>query len=531
MSPTERPDSLTSGFTARANTSPEAEALSFRGARITYAELRDRSEAMAAVLLNRGVRTGDTVAFRHPRSIDGVVGMLGILRAGAAVLPLPPELPRLRVREILDLAQPAAVVVADALDEDDLPGPRASTVSELERAGRGQPRPSLPEVPPTSPAFMLSTSGSTGRPKLIVRSHRSFFHRLRWTWRTHPYAGDERVCQKSPLTTTHAVYELFEPLLGGVPTVIVDDAEVRDLPAFWARLRTEGVSRLLIVPSMMRTSLDLDGFSPPDLRVVVLMGEAVDGPLAERIVSEFPPPTALYSIYGSTEASSTLIVDLRTDLVDGRLPLGRPISDAVTVEVLDDAGRRVARGTEGRLHVAGTPLFDEYLGDPEATDAVTRVGPAGERLFDSRDRVLLDPEGRLHYRGRVDASVKIRGFTVNTAEVESVLTAAPGVRNAAVLAAPAGEDAGDVVLAAFLSPDDVSEDAARAHCRERLPDYMVPGVLLTLDRLPTLPNGKVDRVALLGRLQGEPEEPAANRGTGTLGQVCSVWETVLGHAY
>ncbi len=134
---------------------------------------------------------------------------------------------------------------------------------------------------------------------MIVRGHRSFFHRLRWTWTKHPYLEGERCCQKSHMTTTHAIYELFEPLLKGTPVMLISDQEVRNLEGFWDTLRDKGISRLLVVPSQLQASFAIRGFVPPAMRVLVLMGEYVNPVLAEQTLAAFPATTPIYSIYGS----------------------------------------------------------------------------------------------------------------------------------------------------------------------------------------------------------------------------------------
>lgn len=484
------------------------------------------------------------VAVHLDRSIDQVSAVLGILASGAAVLPLPPAYPDARKREILSLADPKLVIDSVARDRPgDVPtvSVKELTVDVAERAGRPVPatggerpadgRPSDPE----RLAFVLGSSGSTGKPKLIARSHRSFFHRLEWTWEHHPYAEGEVCCQKAHMTTTHSLYELFEPLLMGVETIIVPDHEVRELERFWEVIREHGVTRILIVPSPLRASLAMPRFDPPPFRVVVIMGEYVSPELAAEAIRRFPSDCRLYSIYGSTEASSTLVCDLRDLYRDGEeLPLGEAISEDTLVRVLDDQLRPVPPGDRGRLYIGGPALFKGYFGDPEGTDAVlTRDPDSGTVLYDTRDEVELTEALELRYIGRVDHTVKVRGFRVNIQEVETAARSHPGVTSAAVI--PDSGSGGDTVLTAFVTPATVSPAALFETLRARLPDYMVPTSVVPLASFPMTASAKVDRIRLLEqrlamrRTAASGGESAAIDLSDSERRVREVWSRTLGH--
>ena len=353
-----------------------------------------------------------------------------------------------------------------------------------------------------------------------------------WTWKEDPYTKGDLCCQKSHMTTTHAIYELFEPLLRGVPTLIIPDAEVRNLEAFLARVREFGVTRLLLVPSMLRATLEGGLSLPVELRAVILMGEAVSSPLARRAVEAFPASTALYSIYGSTEASSVLEANLRTAPLDGPAPpLGVPLAPEITVRVLDPDGQAVTPGGSGRLHLGGPALFDGYLGDPELTAEVLRE-IRGERLFDTRDDVRLGPKGELDFLGRTDSTVKIRGFRVDVLEVERRLRELDGVTEAVAVAATA--PGGESVLRAYVTPGDVDTGAALEALRGVLPDHAVPSLVQALGEFPRTPSAKVDRRRLaqegldgpdaVGMPRWSPGDRSPAEGT-----VAEVWSRVLGH--
>lgn len=515
-------------FQERARSTPEGIAL-LEGERfITYSDLEARARAVAGNLRDRGIQDGSSVGLHVERSIDWVVGMLGILRANAAVVPLPPSYPVDRLREILAFAELDAVIDGDGTPLHPSLEHRAIPLEDLS-SGTGSHEKGTPGHP-DQPAFVLASSGSTGRPKMIVRSHRSFFHRLHWTWERHPYAEGEVCCQKAHMTTTHAIYELFEPLLAGTPVLIIPDPDVRNLERFWEVVRGNNISRLLIVPSALRASLDMPGFTAPPLEVLVLMGEYLHSGLAERVVAAFPGHTHLYSIYGSTEASSTLVCNLRESLRPGEeLPLGKPISQEVRPHVLGADLEAIAPGDAGRLYMAGPALFSEYFRDPDLTASVFSDGlPDAGRLYDTKDQVRRMPDGNLQFIGRVDDTVKIRGFRVELPEVERAMLLHPGVRQATV--AVNDGNPGSATLVGFFVPAAVDSSEVFRTLRERLPAYMVPSALLGLDAFPLTHSSKVDRVRLLEEfLSGASPPPGGHPPSETESRVREAWEQTLGH--
>ena len=495
---------------------------------ITYAELGAQAGHVAKALHSRGIKQGCVVGLHTERSINWAAAMLGILRSNAAVLPMPSSFPATRLKEILSFAQLDAVV-------DDAAAPLDSTLAnQIWRLEDLMSEENLPnDIEPGRPdqaAFVLSSSGSTGIPKLIVRSHLSFFHRLNWTWDTLPFRADEICCQKSHMTTTHCIYELFEPLLRGIPTMILPDSTVRNLELFWETVRKRGVSRLLIVPSMLRATLDIPSFELPALNVIVLMGEYVDPSLAERTLAAFPTHTRPYSIYGCSEASSTLVCDIRKSYRQGEdLFLGTPISDDVHVEVLGPRLEPVTPGEVGRLYIGGSALFESYWHDPEATKSAFVHSPqCDDQLYDTKDEVRLLRSGDLQYVGRVDHTVKIRGFRVNTQEVENVLRLHPEVTGAVVVAE--NSNSGASKLVGFVTPAAVDRSSVLRHVSERLPDYMLPSTLVKVDTLPMTSSGKVDRVRLLENHAANIQEiDSDHEWSDTERAVKTVWEGVLEH--
>ncbi len=515
-------------FEEQAVRTPDAIALYWKEQSATFRALNAASDRVAAALRSRGIRDGATVALHMERSIRFVVAMLGILKSNSAVVPLPPSYPEGRLREILSFSAFDAVID----DEDTRLGAGLDDgvihFAELEKF-QGDPG-ERAAGGSHEPAFVLCSSGSTGQPKMIVRSHRSFFHRLNWTWENWPYGDGEVCCQKSHMTTTHSIYELFEPLLRGVPVHIIPDEGVRNLEQFWDTIRAKRISRLLIVPSVLQASLDMPGFAAPPVKVVVLMGEYLHPKLAGRALGAFPPETKIFSIYGSTEASSTLVCDLRESWRDDEeLPLGKSISPEVRALVLDPALTEVAAGESGLLHMAGPALFTEYFRNPALTSSVfVRASGDGTLLFNTHDQVRRLADGSLQFVGRVDHTVKVRGFRVDLGEVERALQLHPDLKQSVVmLGGPAAENP---PLVAFYTPAMVDHAALLNTLRDRLPAYMVPSVLVGLESFPLSASGKVDRRTLLEEWSKRPAVPAADELlSDTESRVVEVWRKVLKH--
>jgi non-ribosomal peptide synthetase component F len=229
-------------FEDQARRTPRATALIWHECPVRFAELDEASNRVGSALAVRGIREGAYVGLHMERSSDYYAAALGILKAGSAVVPLPPSYPAGRIEDIVAFARLDAVIDEDAF---------------VRMMGEGNDHFESVAPDPDRAAFVLCSSGSTGKPKMIVRSHRSFFHRLNWTWDHWPYAPGEVCCQKSHMTTTHSLYELFEPLLRGVPVHVLPDDDVRDVEQFWEMIREQRISRLLIVPSLLQVSLDM----------------------------------------------------------------------------------------------------------------------------------------------------------------------------------------------------------------------------------------------------------------------------------
>ncbi|MCE6998606.1 amino acid adenylation domain-containing protein [Saccharothrix sp. S26] len=488
-------------FSAQARRTPDAVALVDVDRQLTYAELDARIDRLAAALHAKGAARERVVAVLLPRSVDLVVALHAVHRAGAAYLPVDPGYPADRVAFMLADADPVLVLDADALrDLED--GPAVA----------------LPEVRGGDPAYVIYTSGSTGRPKGVVVEHRAIVNRLLWMQDEYRLGPDDRVVQKTPSSFDVSVWEFFWPFQVGAALVVARPDGHRD-PAYLADvIRREGVTTAHFVPSMLDAfvaHLEGSGERCPSLTRVVCSGEALPTALARRFAAV--SDAGLHNLYGPTEAAVDVTAHaVRGDETTATVPIGRPVWNT-GVHVLDDRLRPVPPGVPGELYLAGVQLARGYHARPGLTAQRFVASPfaPGARLYRTGDVVRWCGEGVLEYLSRADDQVKIRGQRIEPDEVAAVLQAHPDVARAAVVAREHAP--GDLRLVAYVvARDRVPEQSElRAHTASRLPEHMVPWAVVVLDDLPVGPSGKLDRKALpapvvrsAGRAPSTPAEEA-----------------------
>ncbi|MFE0148468.1 amino acid adenylation domain-containing protein [Nonomuraea sp. NPDC059007] len=488
---------------------PGAPAVCYDGTWITYGELAGRAGAVTARLLAAGTRPGDVVGVCLERGPDLLPALLGVLGAGAAYLPLEPDLPPERL----------AYMIEDARARTVLTGPAgASSLPDGVALPLGGPAPALtcapPRVHPDALAYVIFTSGSTGRPKGVGVSHRAIVNRLQWMQEAFGLGADERVLHKTPLSFDVSVWELFWPLMAGAGLVVAEPGAQRDS----ARLAAFDVTTMHFVPSMLELFLDEPRL--PALRRLICSGEALGAELAARC-HERLPRTELHNLYGPTEAA----VDVTwhpCEPGERLVPIGRPVANT-RLEVLGADGHRVPVGTPGELCLGGVQLARGYVGRPELTAerfVPDPYGPPGARLYRTGDVARWLPTGEVQYLGRTDFQVKIRGQRVELGEIEALLAADPAVRAAVVVLR------GERLVGYVVPEGDDLPDLSPA-LREKLPEHMVPATWVRLDALPVTANGKLDRAALpepgeAGRAPYMPPRDPFEAKLGTL------WEETLG---
>ncbi|PND48859.1 amino acid adenylation domain-containing protein, partial [Rhodococcus sp. ENV425] len=490
-------------FDEQVAATPDAPALVFRGGTLTYREFDERVTRLARHLVAQGVGPESTVALCIRRSVDLVVAMYAVAKAGGAYLPLDPDHPAARNEYILGAAAPQCVLSTTADRVDALAG---RTVLDVDRLDLSDVDPApLGDADRRTPlraantAYVIYTSGSTGRPKGVAVPHEAIVNQIAWKRAHYELGPDDAVLLKTAATFDLSVWEFWSALTCGARLVITAHDGHRDPSYLNDLIRREKVTTLHVVPSMLEALLeDSAGELPDTLRRVLAIGEVLPTPTAERALGA--SNADLVNLYGPTEAAVSVTAHAVTALAHTSVPIGDPIPNTQTF-VLDERMHPVPPGVAGELYLAGVQLARGYLGRPGLTAerfVANPFGVPGSRLYRTGDvvrwRVDGDDPGRgtLEYLERADFQVKVHGFRIELGEIEAALRALPAIRDAAVTV-----HGGDR-LVAFLVPAAGPVDVARlrAALAETLPSYMVPAGFVTLDALPLNPHGKLDRAAL-----------------------------------
>jgi amino acid adenylation domain-containing protein len=519
-------------FMEQARRTPGAIAVQDTRTAITYRDLDERSDQVARSLGRQGVAARSLVGLLVRPSAEMLVGLLGILKAGCAYVPLDPEYPVARLAYVVEHAGIETLVSEQALALELLTAidPRGRVRRVLLVAGEaacgdravipasawgGEPREPVPQaVGPDDLMTVLYTSGSTGKPKGVMLGHRGYMNRLVWMQKAFELRPGERVAQKTSPCFDISVWELLWPLMYGATVCPVERRLVRDPWQLAAWMRDSAINVMHFVPSLFTefvASLD-EGASFPALRWLVFSGEELPASAIRAWMDRCGERVGLANLYGPTEASidvSWHVID-RKPAADERIPIGRPVDNTELV-VLDEALRPCPDGAMGELWIGGVQLATGYLRQPELTAERFQRVPAARSpvLYRTGDLATRTPDSVFHFHGRTDSQVKVRGFRVELGEIEAVLHAIPGVRESAVLALDEGE--GKLRLVAYLVCTDPALDARsiRAQVGEKLPDYMVPHRVEFRNGLPRNANGKLDRGALRATSSVNPA-PAAS---------------------
>jgi amino acid adenylation domain-containing protein len=536
---------------AQARRTPDAAAVICAASGLTYGELNSRANRLARALRRHGAGLGTPVAICMERSLDLVVGLLAILKAGAAYVPFDPTHPQERLDLMLEeLAASVSrpLVLTDEAHAGRFAGAAAAAavrVLAVDAAGGAIAAERDADldlaVPAASLAYVIYTSGSTGRPKGAMNVHGAICNRLLWMQGAYRLAPADRVLQKTPFTFDVSVWELFWPLATGACMVVARPEGHKDSAYLIDLMARHRVTTVHFVPSMLQAMLDAPGWERcTSLARVIASGEALSGELRQRLFARLRPAcpaVELHNLYGPTEAAVDVTAHACTaDEAERPVPIGRPIA-AIDIQLLGTAGRAVAVGVAGELHIGGAGLARGYFGRPDLTaerfvpDAGGRR--PGARLYRTGDLARWLPDGAIDYLGRIDHQVKVRGFRIEPGEIEAVLLRHAAVAEAVVLARRPELGAGELRLVAYLvaaAARTIAVQELRDHLAMSLPDAMIPAFFVTLPALPRTSSGKLDRRAL--------PEPAAGRAaldgdyvaprTPAEEILCGVWAQVLG---
>ncbi len=516
---------------------PEAVAVQLGSETLTYRALDERANRLAGHLQRHGVGPEDRVGVLLERSPEMVVALLGVMKAGGAYVPMAPEDPAERLEYMAEDAG-VRVIVTRAESGGRLPDLGVPVVdldvdrSEIE--ARSSDRPTGP-VDETNLAYIIYTSGSTGRPKGVMVEHRHIRNRLQWGSEAFPLGADDTVLQKTPFGFDVSVPEFFWTLSSGARLLLAGPGGHRD-PGYLADLiEEEGVSYVHFVPSMLEVFLDEDDLERRcrSLRWVACSGEALSYEHTRRFRERMPPGVELHNLYGPTETAVEVSRWIVPDEPDDRsVPIGRPIANT-RLYVLDRHMEPVPVGVAGELYVGGAQVVRGYRNRPELTADHFVKDPfsddAGARLYRTGDRTRWRPDGTIEFLGRLDHQVKLRGFRIEPGEIESVLAASDGVRQATVVLRNGGGS--DPELVAYVVPEtgrSVVAEGLRSSLAQRLPDYMIPARFAILDELPLTPSGKVDRSALPEPTAAElSRRPSSPPGTDTERALAEAWSSLL----
>ncbi len=519
----------------QARRTPDATALAFENESLTYRELNERSDQLAAHLQGLGIGPESLVGICAERSLDMMVGLLGILKSGGAYVPIDPTYPAERIAYMLsDSAVPVLLTQKRLLGQ--LPPHNARAICLDDDLGKPPVAAAGPRcVRPDNLAYMIYTSGSTGQPKGAMNTHRAIVNRLRWMQEQYALTSQDRVLQKTPFSFDVSVWEFFWPLLTGATLVIARPEGHKDAAYLARTIQQQSVTTIHFVPSMLDVFLAADVADRcRSLKRVICSGEALSWELTQRFRAALG--AELHNLYGPTEAA----VDVThwpcsRDAGDRVVPIGYPLANT-RIYILDERMEPVPLGVRGELYIGGIQVGRGYWGRPELTaerfvpDPFAPAG--GARLYRTGDAGRHREDGSVECLGRLDNQVKIRGFRVELGEIESRLREHPAVREAAVTLS--GSANGEKRLVGYVvrrseSQSDTSE--LRAWLRDRLPEYMVPAAFMELDRLPLSPNGKLDRKALPAlqdtQLAGGHGARVAPRNP-LERQLVDLWEEMLG---
>lgn len=476
-------------------TSPEAVAIVSGHREITYRELDQLAAGAASVLQRHSVDRGSVVGVVAERSVEVVVAMLGILRSGAAYLPMSRQ-PASRLKHMVDTVRPKLVLV----DDEETAGIDGAEANVLPLSALMNANPEAHfnvQVDEDDLVTVIFTSGSTGLPKAVMSTHRGLANQLAWSRDSLGMEVSDRVLQKTSLTFDVSVWEMLLPLVSGGRLVIAAPNEHRDGHALVERVVADRITVIHFVPSMLTAFLDEpDVGRCTSLRLVVASGEAVTPTHAVHFQDRFL--CRFVNLYGPTEAAVHVSNHNVTSSDRQSVPIGTPVSNT-SLYVLDGNSALAPIGVPGELHIGGLQLARGYFGSPSLTAErfiPDPFGASGQRLYRTGDQVRLRTDGKLEFLGRLDSQIKIRGYRVELGEIEQTLRSSGLVRDVIVTPREFRDHSTRLVAYVVPSASECNPESLREHAKRRLPDYMLPAAIVVIGQLPLSANGKVDRSAL-----------------------------------
>jgi amino acid adenylation domain-containing protein len=512
-------------ISTQAGRTPDRVALEFKGTTLTYRQLQERSDRLARRLRAAGVRPGVRVGVFLERSLEMVVGLLGVLKAGGTYVPLDPAFPPERLSYMVQDSE-AALLLTHAEVEADVPTREVPVLRVDEEPPDPEGDVQGPAASVDDLAYVIYTSGSTGKPKGVAITHRNLVNLLASMGREPGLGETDSLLSVTTLSFDIAALELFLPLITGARVVVASREEALDGHLLLDRLRSSAATVMQATPATWRLLIDSGWQSVPGLRILC-GGEALPRDLADELRER---ASEVWNVYGPTETTVWSSV-WRVEPGEGPVSIGRPIANT-RFYVLDEQSNQQPVGVPGEIFIGGTGVAPGYWKRPELTEERFVRDPFSEspeaRMYRTGDLGRWLPDGRLECLGRLDHQVKVRGFRIELGEIESALREQPEVSGAVVLARE--DRPGDRRLVAYVIASEETEAGLRAALRARVPEYMVPSSFVFLSEFPLTPNGKVDRRALPApesEGSGSAREYVAPR-TDTEKTLSQIWAAVLG---
>lgn len=479
---------------AQMRATPQAIAVEFEGQSLSYAQLDARSLALAQVLQQRGVGHDSLVAVALPRSLELVIALIAVQRAGGAYMPLDLHNPAERLAKIIELSQPyCALIQAD--DAHLLPQylPKIHCHDWPAQPIAQGPLEGAPA--PHHLAYVIYTSGSTGEPKGVMVEHQAIVNRLEWMRQFYGFSAQDRILQKTPATFDVSVWEFFLPLLCGCTLVVAPPEAHRD-PAWLARIiGQQRITTCHFVPSMLAAFLAEPSARGLQMQRVFTSGEALGADIRDRFHACMH--SQLHNLYGPTEAAVDVTYwPASAEDTSNPVPIGMPVWNT-QLYVLNEQLQPLPAGVAGDLYLAGVQLARGYLGRPDLTRATFVANPfiEGERMYKTGDLARWRADGALEYIGRSDHQVKLRGLRIELGEIETVILQSAMASRCGVMVRE--DRAGDKKIVAYVQPTNTfHSEQLLQFIGKALPDYMVPSAVVALQDWPVTSNGKLDRKAL-----------------------------------
>ncbi|WP_413668446.1 amino acid adenylation domain-containing protein [Mucilaginibacter sp. Mucisp86] len=525
---------LVSLFEEQVKKTPDAIAVKFNDAALTYHELNGLANQLARYLQLQGVSRETLVPICLGRSFEMLIGIVGILKAGGAYIPVDPEYPADRITYMLNDSA-AKIVLSSGAGSSKLNGENLQIIKldkDWQLISKQDDSDLDTTIDADQLAYVIYTSGSTGKPKGAMNEHGGVVNRLTWTQNYFGLTSVDTVLQKNTFSFDVSVWELLWPILTGAKLVFAKPGAQGDSLYLKSIIENQNITLLHFVPSMLSVFLlDIEKGDCPALKHVLCSGEALTTAQVKLFRNKLPHVT-LHNLYGPTEAAIdvTYWSDLEKNPDIEIVPIGAPVSNT-QLHIRSKSGGLSPIGVPGEICIGGVQVARGYLNQPELTKEKFIADPYSEdlnaKLYRTGDQGRWLPDGNIEYLGRIDDQVKIRGYRIEPGEIEQVLLQQENVRQAVVLAR--ADKQGAKRLTAYVVMDEAAYDKQELqnYLGERLPEYMVPGLWVRLDSLPLTPNGKTDKKVLPEAEAGHEESYTAPESQ-TEKQLAKIWEELLG---